>query len=241
MTVNKLSSIQKEIRSHRHTERIDMLQQFFRTGKGGYGEGDIFLGLTVPLCRSISKKYVHLHLDDVRVLLQSKYHEERLIALFLLIHMYRKTHDAKIVKVYLESVEYINNWDLVDTSAYQLLGTYLHDEVKDDEKITRVLLKLAKSKHMWSQRIAMVATFAFIKNGDTKYTYMLADILLNHTHDLMHKAVGWMLREAGKRVAPNELRKYIHANHAKMSRTTLRYAIEKFHPEERALMLRLGK
>lgn len=241
MMVNKLSNIQKEIRSHRDIPRVQILEQFFQTGKGQYGEGDQFLGLNVPLCRRISKKYVHLQLEDVLILLQSKYHEERLIALFLLILAYNKTKDGNIVKTYVKNAVYINNWDLVDTSAYQLLGAYLRDEVKDEEKIKKTLMSLAKSKHIWSQRIAMVSTFAFIKKGETKYTYMLADVLLSHSHDLMHKAVGWMLREAGKRVAPNDLRKYIHLNHAKMSRTTLRYAIEKFHPEERAMMLRLGK
>lgn len=239
--VNSLSSIQKEIRSHKNVERLEMLQQFFQTGKGQYGEGDIFLGLTVPLCRKISKKYVHLSREDVLFLLQSKYHEERLIALFLLIREYEKTKDGDIVTAYLDTLIYVNNWDLVDTSADKLLGVYLRDTVMNEERIKKILLKLARSKHMWSQRIAMIATFAFIKHGETKYTYFLADELLGHSHDLMHKAVGWMLREARKRVAPNELRKYVHANHAKMSRTTLRYAIEKFHPEERAMMLRLGK
>lgn len=241
MTENKLSNIQKEIRAHALPIRAKLVARFFKTGKGQYGEGDVFLGLTVPLCRTIAKKYVHLPRADVLILLQSKYHEERLIALFLLIAEYEKTHDPKIIKVYLENTQYINNWDLVDTSADKLLGAYLRDIVKDEGKITKELQKLAKSKHMWSQRIAMIATFAFIKHGETKYTYMLSDILMDHHHDLMHKAVGWMLREAGKRVSPNELRMYIKMNHSKMSRTTLRYAIEKFHPEERAMMLRLGK
>lgn len=239
--VNRLNSIQKEIRSHALPIRAKFVASFFKTGKGQYGEGDIFLGLTVPLCRRIANKYVHLQIEDVLILLQSKYHEERLIALVLLTRAYVKTKDEKIVKAYLDNVQYVNNWDLVDSSAYQLLGVYLRDAVKDEEKIKKILMKLAQSKHMWSQRIAMVATFAFIKSGETTYTYLLADELLSHEHDLMHKAVGWMLREAGKRVAPNELRKYIALNHAKMSRTTLRYAIEKFHPEERAMMLRLGK
>lgn len=239
--VNKLNNIQKEIRSHALPIRAKLVASFFKTGKGQYGEGDVFLGLTVPLCRTISKKYVHLQIEDVLILLQSKFHEERLIALFLLIHAYEKTKDAKIVKAYLDNAQYVNNWDLVDTSADKLLGVYLRDDVKNEEKIKNILLKLAKSKHMWSQRIAVISTFAFIKKGETTYTYLLADELLSHKHDLMHKAVGWMLRESGKRVAPNELRKYIAINHAKMSRTTLRYAIEKFHPEERAMMLRLGK
>lgn len=148
------------------------------------------MGLTVPLCRRISKKYVHLSQEDVLFLLQSKFHEERLIALYLLIEHYKKTKDKRIIKAYLHNAKYVNNWDLIDSSSYQLLGEYLRNEVKDEDQIKKILLKLAKSKHMWSQRIAMISTFSFIK---------------------------------------------------KMSRTTLRYAIEKFHPEERAIMLRLGK
>lgn len=241
MTENKLNNLQKEIRSHADPIRAKLVAGFFKTGRGQYGEGDVFLGLTVPLCRTIAKKYVHLPRADVLILLQSKNHEERLIALFLLIHEYEKTRDANIVKAYLQNAQYVNNWDLVDTSADKLLGAYLRDVVKEEEKVKKELLKLAQSTHMWSQRIAMIATFAFIKHGETKYTYFLADELLSHEHDLMHKAVGWMLREAGKRVSPNELRKYIQKNHGRMSRTTLRYAIEKFHPEERAMMLRLGK
>lgn len=241
MMVNNLNNLKKEIRSHTNPIRAKFISGFFKTGKGQYGEGDVFLGLTVPLCRTISKKYTHLSHEDVCILLHSKYHEERMIALFLLIRAFEKTDDKRIIKMYIDNAEYVNNWDLVDSSADKLFGVYLRDTVVDEEKIKKELLRLAKSKHMWSQRIAMIATFAFIKKGETKYTYFLADELLGHTHDLMHKAVGWMLREAGKRVAPNELRKYIHAHHMKMSRTTLRYAIEKFHPEEKALMLRLGK
>ncbi|MES2985684.1 MAG: DNA alkylation repair protein [Patescibacteria group bacterium] len=237
MTVNKLNNLTKEIRSHEQPLRAKLIAHFFQTGKGQYGEGDRFLGLTVPLCRKIAKKYTHLSQDDVCILLTSKYHEERLIALFLMISHFEKTKDKHVITNYLNNVQYVNNWDLVDTSADKLLGAYLRDQVKDEKKISATLLKLAKSKHMWSQRIAMISTFAFIKHGETKYTYMLADELLGHKHDLMHKAVGWMLREAGKRVAPNELRKYITLKFRDMSRTTLRYAIEKFHPEERAVML----
>ncbi len=219
--------IQKELRSHREPKRAEDVMRFFKTGKGEYGEGDIFLGLTVPLTREIVKKYRNMKRKDTLKLLTSKFHEERLAALFILIAQYEKTKDATIIKDYLAHTEYINNWDLVDTSAYKLLGIYLRDTVKDREKIFKILTKLAKSKSLWEQRIAVVTTFAFIQKHEGSYTYAMADILLSHKHDLIHKAVGWMLRECGKKVSELELIKYLNVNEKKMSRTTWRYARER--------------
>lgn len=211
--------IQKEIRSHNSLEKAQGAARFFKTGKGQYGEGDIFLGLSVPLCRTISKKYITLGREDVLLLLSSKFHEERLVALMI---MCARGMTAE----YLKNTQYVNNWDLVDTSAYKLI---------DDEK---VLFKLVKSKNMWEQRIAMVATYAWIKKGELDVAYTIADMLLSHTHDLMHKAVGWMLREAGKKDEAR-LKKYVEENYKRMSRTTLRYAIERFGEEVRKGLLSL--
>jgi len=219
--------IQKEIRSYANTKRTQEVMRFFKTGKGEYGEGDIFLGLTVPLTREIVKKYRDMKREHVLKLLTSKFHEERLAALFILIAQYEKTQDVSIVTDYLAHTQYINNWDLVDTSVYKILGVYLRDVVKDEVKILKILTKLAKSKNLWEQRIAIVATFAFIQKHEGKYTYAMADMLLSHKHDLIHKAVGWMLRECGKKVSELELVKYLNVNEKKMSRTTWRYARER--------------
>jgi 3-methyladenine DNA glycosylase AlkD len=220
-------AIQKEIRSHNSPEKAEGSMRFFKTKKGEYGAGDIFLGLTVPLCRNISKKYGDMKRRDVLHLLSSRYHEERLVALFIMIIQYQKTGNTTIVADYLQHTQYVNNWDLVDTSAYKLLGVYLRDVVKSDVKVMRMLKELAKSTNMWEQRIAIVATFAFIQKGKGKYTYMISDILLSHTHDLIHKAVGWMLRECGKKVSEQELIEYLKKNEKNMSRTTWRYARER--------------
>lgn len=223
--------IQKEIRSHKEPERAKELMRFFKTSKGQYGEGDIFLGLTVPLTRTIVKKYKNMKRTEVLELLKSKFHEERLAALFILIAQYEKTKDITIIQDYLTHTEYINNWDLVDTSAYKLLGVYLRDIVQDKEKILKTLTRLAKSKNLWEQRIAMVATFAFIQKHEGVYTYAVADLLLSHKHDLIHKAVGWMLRESGKKASELDLVKYLNVNEKNMSRTTWRYARERLRRE----------
>lgn len=217
--------IQKEIRSHGTPEKARISQSFFKTGKGQYGEGDLFLGLTVPLCRSISKKYDTLKREDVLLLLSSKFHEERLIALMIMCAQYAKGN-RYVVSDYLKHTQYVNNWDLVDTSAYKLIN---------DEKI---VFRLVKSKNMWEQRIAMVATYSWIKKGEIDIVYTVADMLLGHTHDLIHKAVGWMLREAGKKDV-KRLEMYIEKNYKRMSRTTLRYAIEKFSEGVRKRLLSL--
>jgi 3-methyladenine DNA glycosylase AlkD len=226
--------ILKEIEAHKNLKKGKILSGFFKTGRGQYGEGDIFWGLTVPTSRRIAVKYKDLPLPEVNLLLKNKVHEIRLIGLLVLVRQYKqlsldKTRDdsvelekKKIVDFYLKNTRYINNWDLVDLSSHCILGDYLfrHKEGK-------VLLKLAKSKNLWEQRIAIVSTYAFIRHGDLGWTFKIAKMFLLHEHNLIHKAVGWMLREAGKK-DEKVLRKFLDANFFHMPRTMLRYAIEKF-------------
>lgn len=220
-----IKKILKEIGSFRNKKKAKLLAGFFKTQKGEYGEGDIFWGLTVPISRKIAKKYKDIREKEIRKLLQHKVHEVRLIGILILVCKYQKEGEKekeKIVKFYLENTKHINNWDLVDLSAPKILGESLFN--KKDRKI---LLKLTKSKNLWEQRIAIVSTFSFIRRGETKWTFKIAKMFLNHKHDLIHKATGWMLREAGKKDA-EILRKFLDAHIFTMPRTMLRYAIEKF-------------
>lgn len=228
-----LSALKKEIRRQANPAKAKFLQRFFRTGKGEYAEGDRFLGIIVPVSRSLARKYSDLALTDILRLLRSLFHEERIIALFLLVARFEKGNDlvrARIVRSYLASTRLVNNWDLVDSSAYQIIGAYLVDKKRTP------LYRLARSKLLWERRIAMVATLAFIRRNDLDDTFKIAEMLLVDQHDLIHKAVGWMLREAGKK-DPAALRVFLvrHASH--MPRTALRYAIEKYSPRERRLFL----
>lgn len=203
--------------------------RYFKTGKGQYGEGDVFLGLTVPEVRQVAKKYSHLPLEDVLELLSSKYHEERQCALFIMVNLFEIGDSAArrlVYESYLSNTKFVNNWDLVDGSAPYISGVYLADNKKD------VLLRLAKSSNIWERRIAILSTLAFIKNGETAWTYRLAKMLLDDNEDLIHKAVGWMLREAGKVNKP-ELVDFLNAYKKRMPRTMLRYSIEKFNDKER--------
>ena len=221
--------ILKEINSKKDNIRINILSRFFKTGKGEYGEGDIFFGLTVPSCRKIAKKYENISLKEIEYLLSNKVHEVRLIALFILTFQYKKSSEKDrkvIIDFYLKNTKYVNNWDLVDSSAYKLLGDYLLNK-----KDKNILIKLARSKNLWEQRISVIATFAFIKNGDSKWTLKIAKMLIHHEHDLIHKATGWMLREVGKRVSVKDLCEFLELNIKKMPRTMLRYSIEKFPKE----------
>jgi 3-methyladenine DNA glycosylase AlkD len=215
----------KEIKLHRDPLRAKLLSKYFKTGKGQYAEGDIFWGLTVPMSRQIARKYKDLPLKQIQVLLKNKVHEYRLIALLILIDKYKagqQDEKEKIVKFYLKNTKYINNWDLVDLPCCHILGEYLWKTKK-----TKILIKLANSKNLWEQRIAMVSTLVFVKNGDMRWTLKLAKKFLTHKHDLMHKATGWALREVGKR-DPSALHKFLQENASKMPRIMLRYAIEKF-------------
>lgn len=205
-------------------------QRFFKTGNGEYGAGDIFVGLTVPECRSIAKKYAGISYDEITALLESKIHEHRLIALHILTARYTKQVDerSKIVKLYLSMIDRVNNWDLVDTSAAPILGA---DALHHGD--TKTLEKLIRSKTHFHRRVAVVATFSFIRSGDDTLTYRFAELCMNDTEDLMHKAVGWMLRECGKRVSRDNLRLFLDRWAAMMPRTMLRYALEHFDREEK--------
>lgn len=208
------------------------LQKFFKTGPGDYGEGDEFLGLTVPQSRTIAKQFQYLSLDEIDELLSSRIHEERLIAVFILVALYKKadsTTKKKIFSFYLSHTNRINNWDIVDSSADKIVGEYLFHNPSQQ----RVLLKLARSEDLWERRIAMIATYQFLKYDDPKPTLEIAEILVNDSHDLIQKAVGWMLREMGKRCSVELLEDFLN-NHCKtMPRTALRYSLEKLPEEKR--------
>lgn len=223
--MSKLLEAKRDLQKLRNPERAAFLKRFFKTGKGEYAEGDDLLGISVPKTREIAKKHKDLSLVDSTKLLQSPYHEERLMALFILVDKFEKgTEDekSKIVKIYLKlAAKYVNNWDLVDSSAQYILGSYLLNRPRG------VIYKLARSKNLWEKRIAIISTAHFIRNEDFLDTFKVAEILLNDKHDLIHKAVGWMLREVGNRDRTVET-DFLNQHAARMPRTMLRYAIEKF-------------
>ncbi|MBP7822395.1 MAG: DNA alkylation repair protein [Candidatus Moranbacteria bacterium] len=233
--------IQKEIRSFRSVERARGSARFFKTGEGEYGEGDAFLGLTVPQSRVIARKYEELSFENIEILLASKYHEERLIGLLILVERFQsgdKKMQKDIFDFYLTHLDRVNNWDLVDVSAYKIVGEYL---LSHPESPLRMLDRLIASGVLWERRVAIVASFAFIKKGDSSLTFYLSEKLFDDTEDLMHKATGWMLREVGKRVSRDSLVKFLKKNKEKMPRTMLRYAIEHFSEKERKEWLSLKK
>ncbi len=224
-----LKSLKKELKSKANSEIAKNLQRFFKTGPGEYGEGDIFLGLKVGGSREIAKKYQDLSLKETEKLLHSKIHEERLVALLIFIHKFQTGKEdlkEKIFKLYLKNTKYINNWDLVDLSAHKIVGEYLRNKSK------KILYKLVKSKNIWERRIAVLTTFQFIKNNEFKESLKISKLLLKDEHDLIHKAVGWMLREIGKRDLATE-EKFLKTHYKKMPRTMLRYAIEKLPEKKR--------
>jgi 3-methyladenine DNA glycosylase AlkD len=230
-----LFQLRRELQNLANHQQARILQRFFKTGPGEYGEGDVFLGIKVPVQRSVAKKYPDLPFSEIQQLLRSKIHEHRMAALFVLVKQYEngdKLARKNIFDLYLKNTKNINNWDLVDLSAPNIVGNYLLDKPR------QVLYKLAKSKLLWDRRISILATLAFIRNNEFSDTYKLAEILLNDKHDLMHKAVGWMLREAGKRDQNLEV-KFLDRHARKMPRTMLRYAIEKFGPARRSYYLNL--
>ena len=222
------AAIQRELESLADPGQAAILQRFFKTGPGDYGEGDRFRGLRVPVLRKVARKYRHLSLGEAEQLLQSAFHEDRLLALLILIQHYYQGDlalEGEIHRLYLEHRGFVNNWDLVDASAPHLVGHYLRDRLKDP------LTRLAASRVLWERRMAIIATFDFIKQGDYDETLRVARLLLGDPEDLIHKAVGWMLREVGKRqVAVAEA--FLQAHYRQMPRTMLRYAIERF-PEAR--------
>ncbi|MBE6218374.1 MAG: peptide-methionine (S)-S-oxide reductase MsrA [Bacteroidales bacterium] len=220
------SQIIRDLSEFSNEEKKVVLPRFFKTGKGEYGEGDRFLGVTVPLTRAVAKKHKETSFEVLEALLESEWHECRLCALLILIEKYKKEPDL-VVSFYLDHLKGINNWDLVDLSAPYILGDHLVGE-----KDRKVLYDLAKSSVMWEQRIAVVSTLMLIRQGSFSDTIALAKLFLDTRHDLMQKAVGWMLREVGKRNKAL-LTEFLENHKQEMPRTMLRYAIEKFAPEER--------
>ena len=211
-------------------------QRFFKTGKGEYGEGDIFLGIRVPVLRRLVKKYHGISIVEVRKLLNSKFHEERLLAVLMLVKLFKNrseilddsgTYDGQkqIFNLYLDNIEFINNWDIVDISAGNIMGAYLHEKDKSP------LYCMVYADNMWERRISIISTIYFIRRNEFDDTLKIAEILLNDKEDLIQKAVGWMLREVGKREIEIE-EEFLQEHYTKMPRTMLRYAIEKF-PETR--------
>ena len=231
----EINDIKKDLKLLSNSEKITIYQNFFKTGKGQYGEGDIFIGVTVPNTRKIAKKYRKISLEVISKLLDSKIHEERLLGVLILVEKYQKLSDDKIFLFYKKHNKKINNWDLVDLSADKIVGNYYY---KNKDKINN-LYKLAKSDNLWERRTSIVSTFYFIKNNNFKPTIDISLLLMNDRHDLIHKAVGWMLREVGKR-NKKILLEFLNKNYRKMPRTMLRYSIEKLPESERKAYL-LGK
>ncbi|MFA5178314.1 MAG: DNA alkylation repair protein [Candidatus Paceibacterota bacterium] len=229
------NSVKKILQKKRNKEKAIFLLRFFKTQKGQYGEGDVFWGITVPEQRKIAQQFKHISLSQIQELLNDQIHECRLTGLLILIEKYNSAEEKeqeKIFKLYLKNYQNINNWDLVDLSAPAIVGNYLLD------KDRKTLYDLAKSNNLWKKRIAIVSTYAFIKNKDLEDTFKIAKILLNDSHDLIQKAVGWMLREVGKRNKEKEV-EFLKKYALKMPRMMLRYSIEKFSGPEREKFLSL--
>jgi 3-methyladenine DNA glycosylase AlkD len=229
-----LKALKNELIEIADPDKAKVLSRFFKTGKGEYGEGDVFLGIPVPEQRRIAEKYQGLTVSDIKKLLSSTTHEHRLVALLILIIQYRKeSPDGKkrLCDFYLNNRAQVNNWDLVDLSAHHILGDYLLD------KDRAVLYQLAASDNVWERRIAIMSTFAFIRKNQFEDTFNIASLLLRDTHDLIHKAAGWMLREIGKKNQAAE-EEFLLKYFKEMPRTMLRYAIERFEDEKREFYLR---
>jgi len=226
--------IQKRLRQFASKEKAALLQRFFKTGPGQYGEGDRFLGVMVPQTRRVVHEFRDAPLAEVVKLLRSPWHEERLCALLLLVSKFERGDDVmrkKVFGLYLRNTQYVNNWDLVDLSAHKIVGPYL------DGGSRSLLHRLVRSKSLWERRIAVVATFPYIGRSDFADSLALAEKLLDDDHDLMHKAVGWMLREVGKKDTA-VLEEFLKKHHHAMPRTTLRYAIERFPEAKRKRYLK---
>lgn len=218
--------VKKELEKYIKSDKVAILSGFFKTGKAGYGENDRFIGVAVPDQRRVAKSfYRDISIADTVELLKSPVHEHRLTALIILIEKFSKTRDESVKKAiydaYIKNIEFVNNWDLVDVSAPHISGPYLYDKPR------KQIFTFARSGNLWKQRVAMITTFYFIRKLDFDDAFKIADILIDHPHDLIHKAVGWMIREIGNRDRQAEL-EYLAPRYRKMPRTMLRYAIEKF-------------
>lgn len=233
--MKKFTPAQTALRKVANPKRIEALKYFFKTGPGEYGEGDEFIGVTVPANRHVALKFLDISDKDLSQILHSPVHEDRALALHILTEKYRRTKHLKnrkaLVSFYLKHRKFVNNWDLVDMSCYKILGHYCH-LIKDHS----LLIKLSNSKIHWDKRIAMVATLALIREHDVDLTFKFAKKFLNEKEDLMHKATGWMLREAGKKDL-KKLLAFIEVNGKKMPRTMLRYSIEKLSGDHRKKIL----
>jgi 3-methyladenine DNA glycosylase AlkD len=245
-----METIQQELEQFIDEEKREVLPRFFKTGKGQYGEGDQFLGITVPHIRTVATNHLDLNLDEISRLLMSVWHELRMCALLIMVEQVKRSHKKLWLKehseeegqvlrreyyqFYLRHTGKINNWDLVDLSAPTVVGEYLVDHDRE------ILYQLADSSLLWDQRIAVVSTIALIRRNDFADIYALSEKLMHHPHDLMHKAIGWMLREAGKR-DKLRLMDFLDIHSCDMPRTMLRYAIEKFTENERQYYLHLSK
>lgn len=232
----KVNEIRAELQKYANFDKAKIYERFFKTGPGEYAEGDKFLGITVPQTRAVAKKYLNLDFSDIKTLLHFPTHEERLVALLILYGQFEKGDEnirEKIYRFYLDNTKYINNWDLIDLSADKIVGGYLLDKPKD------ILKKLARSESVWERRIAVLATFQFIKNGDATMTLEITKMLISDKHDLIQKALGWMLREIGKRIDEKILTDFLDKYASQMPRTMLRYAIERFDETKRQRYLKM--
>jgi len=270
MSLISARTITESLRSHASTDKAKNLSRFFKTGKGQYGEGDKFMGIVVPDVRKVAKEYYkHITLKTIQQLVKSPYHEVRLCALIMLVYQYKRAQSlepfdlaqsrlrAEIFNFYLSHTKYINNWDLVDLTAPNIVGDYLlqNGSVIEDtyfalttgfsrgvrrkqntvsrEKLPIILVELSRSQSLWERRIAILATFSFIQAGHHQEPFAIAELLLQDKHDLIHKAVGWMLREVGKRIGKDTLCEFLDKHASTMPRTALRYAIEHMDQVER--------
>lgn len=226
-----ISDLRNDLKKLANPKKAKSLQWFFKTEKGGYGEGDIFLGIIVPKLREVAKRYKDLSFKEIEDLMTSKIHEERMIALLILTDDFAK-NAREVFNFYIKHIRYINNWDLVDVSAPVIVGQYLFDKKKS------ILIKLAKSKSVWERRIAIISTYYFIRfKKEYEWTFKISEILLNDSHDLIQKAVGWMLREVGKNISQKIEEDFLRDRYQKMPRTMLRYSIEHFDQNLRKFYL----
>lgn len=231
-----LTILKRKLRSYASPKRKKINEWFFKTGKGHYGHGDVFIGVSNPDCRKVAKQFQYIAFPEVKKLLQSKIHEDRFTALLILVNKFEAGDDhekREVYKFYLKHLEFVNNWDLVDTSAYKIVGAYIVKHPQEGQKLSRYAL----SKNLWERRLSIVATLAFIRKREFAWTMKNAKALLIDSHDLTHKAVGWMLREVWKR-DHTLVESFLIKNYSSIPRTTLRYAIERMKKGKRKQFLK---
>lgn len=239
--MNQAELVKDELYKQSDKSRATHSQRFFKTDKGEYGEGDIFIGVSVPDQRKIAKKHIEMSLGEISQILHSKIHEHRLTAIFILIYKFKKADSQEresIYRYYLQNTEYINNWDIIDSSAQHIVGEYLYLQNNNNNNTINVLTGLARSDDLWERRISIMSTFAFIMHGKEELTFIISDILIHDDHDLVQKAVGWMLREVGKKISQEQEEKFLQSRYKTMPRTMLRYAIERFEESKRQMYLK---